>query len=230
MALPKIKHVLFDVTIPSTNKKVKFRPFTVQEEKIIVSASTTEDTKEILNAISQIINNCAVTDDFDADALSLFDIEWIFVQLRANSVNNVVDIVKTEDGKKYIGQLDLKDVKVVRNEKHTNKILVSDDIGIIMKYPNIGMVNEISVEDNKMGYEAIHYCIEKVYDSNEVYTKGENFDDTELEAFISSLPSDALQKVLEFFDTMPTIETTIELVADDGSKKTYDLKGINDFF
>lgn len=231
MALPKIKHIIFDIKIPSTGKNVKFRPFTVQEEKIIIMASNSDDPNDVLDAIVQVINNCAVDEDFDVKAMALFDIEWVFIRLRSNSVNNVVDLSKTEDGTTYTGQIDLSKVKVMHNVKHNKKIKINDEIGVIMRYPSIDMIKELKEKSNgNIGIEGIAYCIDKVYTDDEVYTRGDNFTDEELDEFVSSLPTDALQNINEFFDTMPVVTATVTLTAKNKEEKTFELRGLEDFF
>ncbi len=232
MALPKIKHITFDVTIPSTGKKEKFRPFTVQEEKIFVLAGSSKDSKDILNSISQVIINCSLNDDFDVEKLALFDIEWIFVQLRANSVNNVIELSRKYDDVLYTGELNLSDVKVEKNPEHKNKVMINDDVGVLLRYPSIDMVNKLeNLGSNEMSFAAINYCIDKVFDKDTVYSREDNFTDEELDTFVSELPSDALKNITDFFNTAPSIQASVVLEsADKKEKKIVVLKGIDDFF
>ena len=139
MALPKIKIPLFDVTIPSTKKDAKFRPFLVKEEKILLMAQSGATKKEMINALKQVINNCVTLldgKDVDIDALTTFDLEYLFLKIRAKSVDNVVTLkyVDHEDEKEYEFKVALDDIEIKYNPEHTNKIKVDDEIGIILKY------------------------------------------------------------------------------------------------
>ena len=137
MALPKTKHPLFDIKIPSTGKPVSFRPFLVKEEKLLLMAKASEDPTDIFKAIKQVINNCAMDKGFDIDKLAIFDLEYVFIRLRAISVNNIVKVSyrDNEDDKIYDFEINLNTVEVVFPEKISKNIKISDTIGMTMKYP-----------------------------------------------------------------------------------------------
>jgi len=136
MTLPKIKHPLFKLVVPSTGKTVSYRPYTVQEEKLLLIVKMSEDLKEVIDTVKQIIKNCVV-DEIDVDKLAMFDIEYIFINVRKVSVSNVVELVYTEEDKKYQFTVDLEDVKVKFDPTHTDKIQLSESLGVKMRYPDL---------------------------------------------------------------------------------------------
>lgn len=230
MALPKIKHPTYKATIPSTKKEVTLRPFTVQEEKILLMAKSTEKTADIVSAVKQIIQNC-VQESIDIEKLATFDIEYLFIRLRAKSVGEIVDLEYTDpDTKEVIRfKLNLDDVQVKFNDGHTNKIKIMDDVGIAMRYPTLEELKSIEEGDDeeKTVTTVLKRCIDKIYDKDNVYT---DYTDQELDEFINSLPLESMTSIKEFFDTMPSLEHTVELKNKAGETKKIVLKGINSFF
>ena len=237
MSLPKLKVPLFDVTIPSTNKEVKFRPFLVKEEKILLMAQSSDSKKDVINAIKQIINNCVVTNDgksFDVNDLATFDMEYLFLKIRAKSVENLVKLKykDSEDEKSYEFEVNLDEIEIQRDDTHTNKIKVSDDVGIIMKYPTPEITNKIS-EDN-LNYEAltalmIRECLDKIYDSDNVYLVRDS-DPKEVDEFIDSMSIKTLEEISKFFDTAPKVYHKIEYTNSKGTKRVIELSSLDDFF
>ena len=144
MSLPKIEYPLFDVVIPSTGVSVKMRPFLVKEEKILLFAQTTGNPKDIVGSIQQVVNNCIV-ENIDVTKLTTFDIEYLFVKLRARSVNNEIEIFykDPEDEQQYKILVDLEKVEVLKNDKHSNKIEINPNVGIILKYPHTDMMEHL---------------------------------------------------------------------------------------
>ena len=236
MALPKIKSIIFDIKIPSTGQTVKMRPFTVEEEKILLTAATSESQKFIVNNIKQIINNCVVDapPNFDIDKLAIFDIEYLFVNLRGKSVGNKIELTIEEDGEKYKGIVDVDTIEVVIPEEHDKIIKVDDEISIEMKYPNVDDTislegaNEQSVD--KM-FDLFARSILKVFSENEVWVAGEDFTEDELKDFMMKLPSGVFEKMAKFFQTMPSIEAKVEFVSKNSETKIEKtLRGMADFF
>jgi len=230
--LPKIQDILYEVTIPSTGAKVKVRPFRVQEEKLLLSAATTKETKFIVDTIKQVIRNCIVTEPFDVDALAMFDIEFLFITLRAKSVNNIIPLEVTEDGVTYKGEINIDEMKVIRSPEHTNKIMVTGDVGVIMKYPSLDFMELFSDgnESEQNVFSVIVACIEKIFDNDGLYVRGDDFDDKAADEFISSLPGSAMKKLMGFFETMPVVKADVVLKSSDGSEKSFELKGLQSFF
>ena len=237
MALPKLKVPLFDVTIPSTNKNAKFRPFLVKEEKILLMAQAGGTKKEIVNALKQIINNCVVLSDgssVDVDHLTTFDLEYLFIKIRAKSVDNMVKLkyMDHEDKKYYDFEVPLDQIEIVHTPEHSNKIKVDKDLGIIMKYPTASMIldmenNDIPEEDS--AFFVITSCIESVYDADMVYPTSEETPE-EIKAFVESLSVSAFTEIQNFFDTMPKLYYKIEYTNSMGTDRVIELSSLDDFF
>ena len=230
MALPKIKHPTYKVVIPSNNKEITIRPFTVQEEKMLMMAKASERTDDIVNTVKQVIQNC-ITEPVDVDKLATFDIEYLFIKLRAKSVGEMVDLEYTdpESEDKIKFKLNLDEIEVKRTEGHSNKILVFEEVGIVMRYPTLEEVKILEEDDNKEAavFEVLLKCIDKIYDSDNVYSE---FTKKELEEFVYSLPMESMDKIKVFFDTMPVVEHTVVLKNKKGDTKEVVLRGINSFF
>ncbi|CAB5221138.1 Baseplate hub assembly protein, bacteriophage T4-like [uncultured Caudovirales phage] len=236
MPLPEIKHPIFKLTIPSTKKTVSYRPYTVKEEKLLLTVRMSDDLEEVIETLKQVINNC-ILDDINIDKLAMFDIEYIFVNLRKVSVSNEVEMFITHEDKKIPFTLDLDQIKVVFKPDHTNVIQINEDLGIKMKYPNMKQMlrlDEIYGEPEYDGKKVDDYlfeifidCIDNIFDNKKVYTE---FTREELEIFMLSLPVENNKKILEFFRTMPTLEHTVSVKLPDGTMKEAKLSGLRDFF
>jgi hypothetical protein len=167
MALPKIKHPTYNFTIPSTKKNVNVRPFTVQEEKILLMAKSSDKTEDIVASVKQIIRNCII-DPVDVDQLATFDIEYLFVKLRSKSIGEVVDLVykdpDTEEEIKF--KINLEDVEVKYDPDHSNKLMLNNDVGVVMKYPTLNDVKQVEMEsdvENSILNVLINF-IDKIFD------------------------------------------------------------------
>jgi hypothetical protein len=230
MSLPKLTAPIFTAEMPSNKRPVKFRPFTVKEEKLLLLASESEDPKFINDTITQVLNNCFV-DDIDIGTLATFDVEYLFIQLRAKSVNNIITLKFKDDSEKvYAQEIDLEDVKVYFDPKHTNKIQLNDEVNMVMKYPSFDMIEKMSSNDNKDLVEVISACIDKVYTTDEVmdlndYTKAE------VTAFIESFTSKNMREIEGFFNTLPKLKMDL-LYKDEetGEMKKREVSGLQSFF
>lgn len=237
MTLPKIKIPLFDVTIPSTKKDAKFRPFLVKEEKILLMAQSGATKKEIVNALKQVINNCVTMldgKDVDIDNLTTFDLEYLFLKIRAKSVDNVVNLkyVDHEDEKTYEFKVSLDDIEIKYDPEHNNKIKINDDIGVILKYPKTNIVEKIDdpdINEAQLTSLMIKSCIDKIYDKDTVYNVNESTSE-ELDEFIDSLDVRAFEKVQKFFETMPKLYHKIEYTNSKGTTREIELTTLDDFF
>lgn len=232
MALPKINHPIFTLTIPSKKTSVKFRPFLVKEEKVLLIAQNSGDPKDIILAIKQVINNCTL-EEIDIDSLTTFDLEYLFIKLRSKSINNIIELKYTdpEDGYQYDINVDIDKIEVINLEKQNNKIEINSTMGMTLKYPNanvIGVINEGDTETD-MFFSILKYSIESIYDGTKVYNPGE-YSSEEIEEFIYSLDVKTLQKVQEFFENIPKIHSSTEYTTKDGKVKTLELNTLNDFF
>jgi len=240
MALPKLSVPLFDEIVPSTKQVVKYRPFLVKEEKILLMAHSGGTRKEMINAIKQVINNCVVFADgkeFDIDDMALFDLEYLFIKIRAKSVDNVVKLnyIDHEDEKSYSFDVKLDEIQIQWNEKHTNKIKVNDEIGIIMKYPTPAITEKLTngeienIKDAEFSHLLIKECIEKIYDKDQVYLAKEA-DPKELDEFIDSLTVKVFEDIKTFFDTLPKLHHKIEYTNSMGTAREIELATLDDFF
>lgn len=223
MSLPKIDLPLFELTVPSSGKKVKYRPYNVREEKILLIAQESDDIDQSILAIKQIITNCVY--DLDVNEIPMFDLEYIMLNIRAKSVNNEIqfNIIDKETDETITLKLDIANIKLTQNEKHNKKINLDNDYTLIMKYPTIDKI--------KGNEDLVISCIdllvsndgEKVYKLSE-YTK------EEIESFIEDLNPKNIDSIKEFFATMPMLKVEIPYKDKNGADKTFMLEGFSDFF
>lgn len=231
MGLPKIDQPIFTLTIPSTGKKVKYRPFTVKEEKILLIAKESKDGDQIVEAIKQIISNC-VQGDIEVDPMPVFDLEYILVQLRSKSVNNIVSFKIKDNGQEIPLEVNLDDVQVTRNDNHSNRIPISDDTYIFMKYPNLQQIDNL-MKTEKIASEALLdiliACIDKVVVGESVY-KMEDETEEDRTNFVNNLPSKTMNSLKQFFETMPKVSQEILYKRKDGTDGKFILSGLQAFF
>lgn len=232
MSLPKISHPLFDVIIPSSKKKVKMRPFLVKEEKILLIAQTSDNPNDIVEAIKQVINNCFV-DDVSIDDLTTFDLEYIFVKLRARSVTHLIELKYTDpdDGSKYDVIVDLDAVEIKEDPRHANKIELTDTSGIVLRYPKTDMINSIKKAETEVDlfFNVIKYCIDKVYDEDSIYALSD-FTEEEQNDFLNELDVNTFTKIQTFLETMPRLYYEAAYMTKDGAEKKLILNSLTDFF
>lgn len=236
MALPEIKHPIFKLKVPSTKKEIRYRPYTVKEEKLLLTSKLSSNIDDVVDTLKQVITNC-ILDEVDVSKLAMFDIEYIFINLRKVSVSDKVELFVENDGKKVPFEVDLNNVHVKFPKEHTNVIDVENGISIKMKYPNmkqiLGLENVASLEDTSLIkvddyiFDMFIDCIESVMDEDKVYS---DFTKEELTKFVLSLPSDNNKKIAEFFNTMPSLEHKIDVRLPDGKSTEVTLKGLKDFF
>lgn len=214
MPLPVIQHPIFEVYLKSLDKKIRFRPFLVKEEKILLMTKESEDEDAIVKAIKQIIKNCCL-DEIDVDSLPIFDVEMFFVNLRMRSVGEKVSL--NFDCKKTIPDsgeicnflndydLELEKIKFDVSDSHTNTIKLSETIGVKMRYPVLEKVLQ-SITDDTLNdsINLIAKHVESIYDTEQVYTK-QDFSDSDLQEFLNSLTTDQVNLLLEFFTTLPKV-------------------------
>ena len=236
MALPKLNTPTYELEIPSTDEKIKFRPFLVKEEKVLMMALETKDNAQIVNAVKDIVSECTYN-KLNINTMPMFDVEYIFLQIRSKSVGEVskVKILCPDDKKTYTNvEIDLNEVKVQVEDEHTNKIELTDSMGMIMTYPNIDSFTENGIQDINASnmLDVIGTCILQIYeDKGEKVYEAKDQTKKELVEFIEQLNTKQFQDVQKFFDTMPTLKHTIK-VKNPKTKKTSDvtLSGLNDFF
>lgn len=233
MALPKLSHPTFDLTLPSTRQEIKIRPFLVREEKILLIAQQTEEPREVINAIKQVINNCVITEGFDIESLTTFDLEYVFIKLRARSVNNIIKLTykDNEDDRNYTVDCNLDEVQVIFNPNHNNHIKVTDNISIVMKYPQARLMQSIDpdLSEQEVFFELISHCIDTIVDGAESYLVSE-VPKEEVQEFVDSLDVTAFEKIKEFFQTMPRINHELKYTNSLGNERVIILDNLNDFF
>ena len=225
--LPRIIQPTFHVTLPSTGEIVKFRPFLVSEEKLLLIAEEGKDILDILDAVKQVVGNCLIGCKTPVDKMPLFDLEYLYIKIRAKSVNNFVDLKYTdyEDGKQYTFTLNLDELEVTKFPEHTNKIQVTDKIGVIMKYPTADLViSLIGAEDSPK--KLLIGCIDKVWDEKKMYPAT---DEAETEAWLNDLTFEQKATLAKFFETSPRLSHTLTYVNEKGNERKITLQGIRDF-
>lgn len=234
MALPKITTPVFDVTIPSSKKKIKVRPMLVKEEKILLIARESGDQGDILNAIKQVVNNCIMDDDFDINKLCIFDLEFLFIRLRAISINNITRVAykDNEDEKIYQFDINLDEVKVIFPENIDKKIVINDETGVTLKYPDTTLYTD-TFFTNKSETEIFEHliinCIETIFDGDKVYY-ARDFNKEELIDFIENLDVNTFNKFREFTSNLPKVEYVIKYKNNLGNERKIVLNSLNDFF
>ena len=236
MALPKLNTPTYELEVPSTDEKIKYRPFLVKEEKILLMAMESKDNTQIINAVKDIVKSCTF-EKVDVSTMPMFDMEYIFLNIRAKSVGEVsnLKILCPDDKKTYANvELDLTKVEVQVGDDHTNKIEFTDNMGMIMTYPTIDSFLESGIEkiDANNMLDVIGSCVLQIYENNgEKVYQAKDQTKKELTEFIESMNSSQFRKVQSFFDTMPKLTHTIK-VKNPKTKKTSDVKltGLNDFF
>jgi len=237
MALPKIEVPTYELTLPSEDKKIKYRPFLVREEKVLYIALETGQNKEMVNALKDVVGACTF-DVLNVDRLPIFDIEYLFLQIRAKSVSEVTKFraICPDDGKTYVEtEVDLTKVEVQVDDEHTNRIILDTqrNLGLVLKYPTLknydvgrGLDN---IEIDKV-FNILIDCVDHIFEGDKIYP-AKDTSKQELKDFIEGLPQDAFTKIKSFFDTMPKLKHEIE-VTNPNTNVTSKivLTGIADFF
>jgi len=233
MPLPKIEHPIHTIRVPSQNKKYKFRPFLVKEEKLLLMAKESKNAYDILIAIKQIVNNCSLDDKFNIDKLALFDLEYVFLKLRAVSVDNLVNVTyrDKEDNKLYSFEVNLDEIEVKVPRKVDNVVKLSEDSGITLRYPPATLYDDeefLKLEEDHL-FEMISRCVDEIYSGDEVY-ESSNMTINEIGDFLETLDLKAFEKIKKFLLETPTIKKELEYTNEKGRKKKIVLRSLNDFF
>ena len=234
MALPKIAVARFGLELPSSSKRIQYRPFLVKEEKVLLMAAQSDDSLAMIEAVKDVINAC--TDDVDVNVIPYFDLEYLFLNIRAKSIGEIVKLeYRHTGGVNYSGisceavtpvEINLENVKVQKDPEHTMKIQIDDKLGMEMRYPTINDIKTISEGSDEISMLA--KCILSVYDNENVY-EPDNLDDAI--SFIESLNSNQFAKIMTFVNTMPKLKHTFTYkCAGCGQEDTVVLEGMSDFF
>lgn len=236
MPLPKISTPTYELVLPSNNKKVKYRPFLVREEKILILALESNDSKQVSDAIVDILSSCILTKNIDVTTLPTFDIEYLFLNIRGKSVGETVEVLVTcpdDNTTKVPVVVNLDEIKVIRSENHSADISLDGNLSMRMKYPSMGEFVksnfnvEMKVDDT---FDMVCSCIEQVYSEEESWAAAD-CTKKELLEFLEQLDSSQFKKIETFFETMPKLSHTFK-VMNPNTKIESDitLEGLNAFF
>jgi hypothetical protein len=218
MPLPKINTPTYELTLPSTGKKIKYRPFLVREEKILIMALETEDTEQITNAVVDIISGCILTKGVDVTKLATFDIEYLFLNVRSKSVGESVEVnvICPDDNKTSVQvEIDIDSIKIQKTKGHKNIIKLDDQYSMKLKYPSLNEFIDTNFEsseesDVNKSLNMITNCIEMIYDKEESWDASDSTKQ-ELEEFIEQLNSKQFKTIENFFETMPKLSHKIKV-------------------
>ena len=238
MPLPKIATPTYELTLPSNKKKIKYRPFLVKEEKLLVLALESDDTKQITNAIKAVLKSCIETRGVKVESLPTFDIEYLFLNIRGKSVGEEVEvnIMAPDDGETEIPILiQLDDIHVKEGEGHDKKIKLDDTLMMEMKYPSLDefIKNNFDLKgdvDIDKSFELIASCIDKIFNEEEVWSTAD-FSKKEVSVFLEQMNSVQFKHIERFFETMPKLSYEVEVVNPKTEvKSTVVLEGLSSFF
>ena len=229
MGLPKLNTPTYELVLPSTEETIKYRPFLVKEQKLLLLAQESKNKKEMLDAISQIIENCTFG-TINGKESYVFDVEYVFLQIRRKSIGDKItlNLLCNDDGITRVPtEIDLNDVKVEIGDNHTNKIQLTDDVQLIMTYPRIYTIDSINSDNS---YDIVVKCVQQIIEGDKIHEKVD-MNDKDLVDFIESMSTDNLNDVLKFFDTMPKIKHQIKVINPNTNvENTINMEGIESFF
>ena len=236
MALPQVVLPTYELEIPSNGKKIKYRPFVVKEEKLLLLALESQDEKQIEDAVKTLLKNC-ITSRVKLEDLAMFDLEYIFLNIRAVSVGEVVEMVLTceDDGETQVRyNLNLTEVRVSKPEGHSNKIMLSDTMGVTMKYPSFDAFIKVSIigrnqtDDDVVNIMAS--CIDQIFDNEDVYDSSTT-SKKEFVQFIEGLTNKQFENVRKFFEEAPVLKHEIKINnPNTGVENTFTIQGLTNFF
>ena len=238
MPLPKIATPTYELELPSTGQSVKYRPFLVKEEKLLVLALESEDTKQITTAIKTVLKSCVQTKGIKVEQLPTFDIEFLFLHIRGKSVGEELElnIICPDDEKTEVPiTLDIDDIKVKKNDDHNKQIKLDDNLMMELKYPSLDEFIQSNFdfkEENNMerSFDLIGGCIDKIYNEEEVWSTAD-CTKKEVKEFLEQMNSSQFKEIEKFFDTMPKLSYEIEVTNPKTKKKSsVVLEGLSSFF
>ena len=233
MALPKLNRITYKLNLPSTGDSVKFRPFLVKEQKALMIAQESEDDKQVENAFAQIINDCTFG-ELDAYNMPMFDIEYVFLQLRGKSVGEKVklNLLCPDDEKTRVDvEIDLGDVDIQMSKDHTNIIQLTKDISVVMKYPTLSDMSGFTDSGQILSiFTMMKRCVSEIHDGETVHNKVD-ISEKELDEFIESMSTENFEGFSAFFETMPKLQHVVEVKNPKTKKKNEILiEGLQSFF
>jgi hypothetical protein len=225
---------MFDFVIPSSKKKIKIRPMLVKEEKLLLMAKESGENGDILNAIKQVVNNCVIDSDIDIDKFPIFDLEYLFIKIRSISVSNITKVSyrDNEDDKIYDFEVDLDKIQIVFPESIEKRIMISDDTGIVLKYPDASLYSDnifINNSETEVFEMMALNCIEKIFSGDEMYSP-KDYTKEELMEFLENMDINSFNKFREFTNNLPKMEYVIKYDNALGNERKIVLSSLNDFF
>ena len=240
MPLPTIETPTYELKLPSSNKKIKYRPFLVKEEKILILALESKDQDEVTNAVTDVLKKCILTKTVDIDSLPTFDIEYLFLNIRAKSIGEDIKmtVICPDDGETKVPvTVWVDEIKVIKPKDHTTDIVIDDKMTMRMKYPSLNQFveNNFDVKDDPevmvdKTLKVVADCMDTVYTEEDAW-EAKDYTPTERVKFIEQLNSKQYKKVEKFFSTMPKLSHTIEVINPNTKKKSsVVLEGLADFF
>jgi len=233
MSLPQLNTATYELELPSTGKTIKYRPFLVKEQKILMLAQESEDEKQIERAFADIISSCTFG-KLSPYEMPLFDIEYIFLKLRGKSVGDKItlNVLCPDDEETRVDvDINLEDVGVITNDDHTNEVKLTKDIKIVMRYPTLSDMTGFSGEGEVLSiFEMIKNCIQEIHSGEEIYNKID-ISSKELDEFIGNMSTQNFEELGKFFETMPKLQHVIK-VKNPKTKKTREvtIEGMQSFF
>ena len=238
MPLPTLSVPTYEVALPSTGKKVKYRPFLVKEEKVLLLAMESEDAKEIESAVKQTLNHCIQTRGVKVEQLATFDLEYLFLKIRGVSAGEDIKMKVTcqDDNQTQVTvDINIDDIQVTKPEGHDRKIMLNDDTGLVMKYPgfkqfvNITLLNG-GLETTEDIFDLVADCVDQVFQGEEVWD-AKDMKKSEVVAFIEGMTQQQFELVQTFFETMPSLKHDFKVInPNTGVESSYTLEGLQSFF
>ena len=236
MALPKLGYPTFELELPSTGKTIKYRPFLVKEEKVLLMALESKDEKQVVSAVKDLIKNCVIT-RIKVDNLPSFDLEYLFLKIRGASIgeNIILTVTCLDDNETQVeANININDVEIFKPEGHDKKIMFDENTGLVMKYPSMKefvdrefLQKEMKTEDV---YEFIADSIDQIFDSEEVYDSSTTTK-KEFRTFVDSLTTKQFEKIQKFYETSPKLSHTFKVVnPKTGKESSYTIEGLQSFF
>ena len=237
MPLPKISTPTYELELPSTGKTIKYRPFLVKEEKLLVLALESDDSKEITNAIKAVLKDCIQTRGVKVETLPTFDIEYLFLNIRGKSVGEDIEVsvLCPDDGETYAEvQISIDEIEVVKDEEHNKQIRIDDKLMMEMRYPSLDQFvkSNFSFNDNQVdqSFDLIASCVDKIYSEEEAWTS-DDFTKKEVIEFLEQMNSSQFKDIESFFTTMPKLRHEVEVLNPKTKKSSkVVLEGLASFF
>ena len=232
MSLPKIDLPIMELELPSTREKIKYRPFTVKEEKILLVGQASEDPTQEILAARQVVNNCLL--DKDVSDLAMFDLEYVLLILRARSVNNLIEFkIKDNETQEDVElNLDIDNISLTRYDDHTNEIDINDTYKLFLKYPTIDQflkLTQLDENDPLVDYLMLCTCIDYIASDDEVYYF-KDYTQEEIDTFMDDLSGQAIKGIQKFFETTPRLRHEMKYTNKEGKEKTFVIEGLRSFF